>query len=215
MSDPSLPPPVDPPPVPTASPSGYPASVAFALPDKVARWRIIGNIIMAIPHFIILYVLHIVAEILAIVAWFMGVITGKIPVGFLTFFAMVVRYQARIATYASFVNEDYPPFAFTSALDDPGDYPNVTVDFVAHSENRNRVTIFFRFILAIPQLFALLIMNVIAYFVYIIGWFAVLITGSWPFALRTFIVGLIRWNTRVSAYLYLLTDEYPPFGLTE
>jgi hypothetical protein len=26
-------------------------------------------------------------------------------------------------------------------------------------------------------------------------------------------VGVLRWNTRVSAYLLLLTDEYPPFSL--
>jgi hypothetical protein len=26
-------------------------------------------------------------------------------------------------------------------------------------------------------------------------------------------VGVMRWNTRVSAYLYLLTDAYPPFSL--
>lgn len=200
---------------PSPLPGGYPTTLTVNLPEKIARWRVIGNIILAIPHFILLYVLHIVAEILAIVAWFLGVITGKIPAGFLTFFAMVVRYQARVAIYASFVNEDYPPFTFTSVLADPGDYPNVRVDLVAQSENRNRLTIFFRLILAIPHLFALVVVSIIAYFVYIIGWFAVLITGSWPIGLRVFVVGLIRWNTRVNAYLYLLTDEYPPFGFAE
>jgi len=26
-------------------------------------------------------------------------------------------------------------------------------------------------------------------------------------------VGVLRWNTRVEAYLLLLHDEYPPFSL--
>jgi Domain of unknown function (DUF4389) len=40
-----------------------------------------------------------------------------------------------------------------------------------------------------------------------------LFTARWPEGLRTFIVGIMRWSTRVNAYLYLLTDEYPPFSL--
>lgn len=200
---------------PSPLPGGYPATLTLNLPGKIARWRIIGNIILAIPHFIILYVLSIVAEILAVVAWILGVITGKIPAGILTFLAMVVRYQTRVAVYASFLTPDYPPFGFAATSTDPGDYPATRVDFAEQTEGRNRVTIFFRLILAIPHLFALLVVNIIAYFVYIIGWFAVLITGSWPTGLRAFVVGLIRWNTRLSAYLFLLTDDYPPFGFSE
>jgi hypothetical protein len=41
----------------------------------------------------------------------------------------------------------------------------------------------------------------------------VLFTGRWPDGLRTFVVGVIRWATRVNAYFLLLTDEYPPFSL--
>jgi uncharacterized protein DUF4389 len=29
-----------------------------------------------------------------------------------------------------------------------------------------------------------------------------------------FSVGVLRWMTRVEAYLLLLVDEYPPFSLT-
>ena len=53
---------------------------------------------------------------------------------------------------------------------------------------------------------------IVAIFVYIIGWFAVLFTGAWPVGLRNFIVGLTRWTTRLNAYMYLLTDKYPPFS---
>ena len=35
----------------------------------------------------------------------------------------------------------------------------------------------------------------------------------WPEGLRTFIVGYMRWVTRLEAYVGLLTDRYPPFSL--
>jgi Domain of unknown function (DUF4389) len=41
----------------------------------------------------------------------------------------------------------------------------------------------------------------------------VLFTGRWPEGLRSFVVGVIRWGTRVSAYFLLLTDKHPPFSL--
>jgi Domain of unknown function (DUF4389) len=47
----------------------------------------------------------------------------------------------------------------------------------------------------------------------VIAFFAVLFTGRWPEGLRSFIVGVMRWGTRVSAYFLLLTDTYPPFSL--
>jgi hypothetical protein len=41
----------------------------------------------------------------------------------------------------------------------------------------------------------------------------VLFTGKWPEGMRTFAVGVMRWNTRVSGYILFLTDAYPPFAL--
>jgi len=46
-----------------------------------------------------------------------------------------------------------------------------------------------------------------------LSFFAVLITGRWPEGLRNYIVGVHRWAYRVQAYVYLLTDAYPPFRL--
>jgi hypothetical protein len=47
----------------------------------------------------------------------------------------------------------------------------------------------------------------------LIAFFAVLFTAKWPEGLRRFAVGYLRWNLRVNAYFYLLTDESPPFNL--
>lgn len=48
----------------------------------------------------------------------------------------------------------------------------------------------------------------------IIAWFAIMITGSYPRGLFNYVVGVMRWGLRVSAYAFLLTtDRYPPFSL--
>lgn len=49
--------------------------------------------------------------------------------------------------------------------------------------------------------------------VVIIAFFAVIITGDWPASMRNFVVGVMRWSARVSAYILLMTDQYPPFSL--
>ena len=57
----------------------------------------------------------------------------------------------------------------------------------------------------------LLFVTIAAIFVMLIGWFAVIIIGRWPTWMNDFLIGFLRWTTRVNAYFCLLTDEYPPF----
>ncbi len=46
-----------------------------------------------------------------------------------------------------------------------------------------------------------------------IAFWAILFTGRYPRGLFSFVVGYLRWTTRVSAYLgYFMTDNYPPFS---
>lgn len=196
----------------TTATADYPASFTFDPPEKIARWRPLVHWLLAIPHFIIVYVLGIVAQVLAFVAWILGVITGKVPDGILGVIAMYIRYSTRVGVYVSFLKEEYPPFTFATTSADPGDDPRVRVDFIPETEGRNRLTIFFRFLMVIPHIIVLYVIGIAAFFVYVIGFFAVLFTGKWPTGLQNFVVGLLRWNARLSAYMFLLTDKFPPFG---
>ncbi len=80
---------------------------------------------------------------------------------------------------------------------------------------RNRLTCGIRLFWAFPQLVALIVVNIIVFFALIGAWFMALFTGRVEGALREFLVGALRWNIRVSAYFYFLTDAYPPYSLDE
>lgn len=64
----------------------------------------------------------------------------------------------------------------------------------------------------IPHGIALAIYGLAVFFVTIIAWFAILFTGKYPQGMFDFVVGYMRWNNRVNAYLMLMSDHYPPFS---
>jgi hypothetical protein len=83
---------------------------------------------------------------------------------------------------------------------------------VDYPERLSRWLIFVKWLLAFPH-FIVLMLYGIAYFVtLIIAWFAILFTGRYPRGLFDFAVGLLRWSARVTVYLNLMRDDYPPFG---
>ncbi len=193
--------------------TAYPATLTFDPPEKVANWRPILNGILAIPHFIVLYVLGLVAEVAALIAWFAIVFTGNLPEGLANVEALYLRYSTRVLMYAAFLREEYPPFTFAASAADPGDDPRLKIDFQPQLADRNRVTVALRIFMLIPALIVLAFVAIAAYIAFVIAFFAVLFTGRWPEGLRNFAVGFMRWSLRVNAYALLLTDVYPPFAL--
>ena len=77
----------------------------------------------------------------------------------------------------------------------------------------NRFLGFVKWLLAFPHYIVLWLLGIGVFFVMVINLFIVLFTGRWNEAMRDFVVGYFRWYTRVHAYVFLLTDKYPPFSL--
>ncbi len=78
---------------------------------------------------------------------------------------------------------------------------------------RDRTSVAFRLILAIPHFFVLFFLGIGWFFTTVIAWFAILFNGAYPLSLLPFGVGVMRWTLRLEAYLLLLVDDYPPFSL--
>ena len=83
-----------------------------------------------------------------------------------------------------------------------------------YARERNRLTTFFRIILAIPWLIVLYIYAIGAFVVVLIAWFALLILGRYPDWAYNFNSGVLRYLIRANAWIYLQTDRFPPFGLS-
>jgi hypothetical protein len=115
-------------------------------------------------------------------------------------------------------------------------YP-VTVDVRPALEERNRLTTFFRFFLALPHIFLVggpaAIMSSVGWGTdgswswggsaggflgllvvcgAIVSWFVLVLTARHPGALWRFGAWYLRWRVRAMAYVTLLRDDYPPFG---
>ena len=81
------------------------------------------------------------------------------------------------------------------------------------TQSQRRWTVLIRIILAIPQFFVLFFVGIGALVVAFLGWFAALFSGRLPESFAKFLLGYVRWTTRVYAYQFLMTDVYPPFAL--
>ena len=106
-----------------------------------------------------------------------------------------------------------PPTPEPAAVTAAGDYP---VRLYAERQERySRFLPLVKWLIAFPHYIALIFVGIGAFFAIIGAFFAVLFTGRFPRGIFDFLLGVIRWSYRVTAYVYLLTDRYPPFSLDE
>jgi hypothetical protein len=82
-------------------------------------------------------------------------------------------------------------------------------------EGRNRLTSFFRYIVAIPWLIVASVYGIIAEIAAIIAWFAIVFTGRYPEGIYNFNAGYLRMYSRTFSFSHLISDEWPPFGGNE
>lgn len=146
-----------------------------------------------------------VVYFLAIINWFMIVLTGTDVPGIRQFSTFFLRWRVRAIVYLMLLEDAYPPFG-----DEP--YP-ASVDVADPAGPRDRVSVAFRLILAIPHFIVLAFVMLAWCITTIVAWFLILFTGEYPAGLYEFGVGSLRWLIRLQAYLLLLVDEYPPFSL--
>lgn len=72
-----------------------------------------------------------------------------------------------------------------------------------------------RAVLVVPSAVALYALWGAAEVLSVLMWFAALVTARVPASMWRFNVGVLRFQARTGAYLFLLTDAYPPFSVDE
>ena len=187
----------------SASPAADDHPIRLIANDDLHRSRltVFFRLLLVIPHAIVLYVWGIVTVIALVLAWLVGIFTGRVPDGLHNFMASYVRYQTRVTAYFLILADPYPPFG------SGGTYP-VDVE-IAPAAKQSRLTVFFRMLLAIPALILayvfLLGLEIVAFF----GWIVSMITGKMPEGLENLGTYCLRWETQTRAYTMLLTGRYP------
>ena len=119
----------------------------------------------------------------------------------------VLRFSNRVTAYLALLDDRYPSTDEEQSVHLDFAYPD------AHQLNRWLPLV--KWLLAIPHYVVLFFLFIGAAVAVIVAWFAILFTGRYPQNLFRFVVGVLRWSNRVSAYAFLLvTDQYPPFQLS-
>jgi hypothetical protein len=80
---------------------------------------------------------------------------------------------------------------------------------------QRRWTVLLRGILAIPLEVVVIAVGIAAAVCVVLGWFAALVLGRAPEFVRTIVTVYLRMILRLEAYLFFLTDRFPPFSVDE
>jgi len=119
----------------------------------------------------------------------------------------LLRFSNRVTAYLALLDDRYPSTDEEQGVHLNLDYPD--------ARQLNRWLPLVKWFLAIPHYIVLFFLSIGALVAVIVAWFAIIFTGRYPEILFRYVVGVIRWSNRVTAYAFLLvTDEYPPFQLS-
>jgi len=129
----------------TVSPETTPGAVKRAPePPPLLIERVLGRgrlsvafrLLLALPQFIVLYVLSLVGSLVLVVGWVAALILGRLPEPIARFLGHVIGYSARVSAYTLLLTDRYPPFQFSAE-----DYP-VRVELAPG--RLNRLAVLFR-----------------------------------------------------------------------
>ena len=90
---------------------GYPVDVEITPATPQSRLTIFFRLLLAIPAAIVMSVLQNVAWIVAILAWFYALVTGRMSKGMRDLQVYCLRYQAQTLGYLMLLTQRYPSFS--------------------------------------------------------------------------------------------------------
>jgi hypothetical protein len=192
------------------APAATPAAqhpIRLSVTDDLQRNRltVFFRLILAIPHLIWVALWGLITYLAWIVGWFAALFMGRLPDGLHRFTAGFLRYSTHVSAYTLLIADPFPAFGGKAG------YPiDLEVD---PPERQNRLTVFFRVILAIPALILAYLLRYISNLLAFFSWCIALVLGRVPEGLRNFAAFALRYETQTYAYILLLTQRYPNFNV--
>lgn len=193
--------------------NSYPVKFDIDYVKNHDRFTSLFRLLWSIPILIVLCVIGpenggALAGGLVVPTALMIIFRQRYPRWWFDFALELNRFSARVFAYLFLLTDQYPSTVDKQSVLLNIEYPNAKQDL-------NRWLPIVKWLLAVPHYVVLVFLFIAALFATIFAWFAILFTGRYPKGLYDFVVGVIRWCTRVNAYAFLLvTDKYPPFSLS-
>lgn len=188
----------------------YPVTLSSAYEPERSRLTTFFRWLTVIPVAIVLCLYALVGCFTVFAAWVMVSLTGRYPPGLYDFNAKLVRFNGRVNAYAYLLTDAYPPFNG----EDDGAYP-VQVAIGEPKAEYSRVKAFFRLIVGIPVLVLSWLFATLLGALATLAWVVILFTGRQPEGFQGLLASSLNYITRGHAYLFLLTEDYPPVVLEE
>jgi hypothetical protein len=173
--------------------------------ERHSRLTTFFRLILAIPHYVVLYVWALLAFFAIVIAWFAIVFTGQYPPALYGFVAGLQRYSTAVYAYLALLTDEYPPFS-----GDTAGYP-AQIRVPPAKAEYNRLKTLLRIILMIPVLIIVYAMQIVWEVGAFLAWFVIVVTGKLPKGLHDMIVLGLSYQQRAYCYVALLTEDWPPF----
>ena len=195
---------------PIVASSVYPVRLEIDYPDRpLNRVTSAFRIVLVLPILVLLALLGCgrPSGLLTVPVGLMLVFRRKYPRWWFDWQVQLKRFETRVCAYALLLDDRYPSTDEEQGVHLEIDYPDATRDL-------NRWLPLVKWFLAIPHYVVLVVLFLGVIGASIGAWFAILFTGRYPRALFDYVVGVMRWEQRVTGYaVTLITDRYPPFTL--
>jgi Domain of unknown function (DUF4389) len=183
----------------------YPVHVRIDYRERRSRLSTAFRFALVVPHLVAAFALGVAASVVVAIAWWAILATGRYPRALFRFVAGVLRYSIRVGCYWMLATDRFPRFRLSGADDDP---VQLEVDEPARL---SRLSTLLRLPLAIPALTVLYFLGIFGAMLSFAAWWTILVTGRLPPGMFEVMEVAHRYQARVTAYLWLLTDAYPWF----
>lgn len=177
--------------------------IGLVVDDDLRRNRltVFFRLLLAIPQMIVVGLWGYVAAIVVVIAWFAALVLGRVPDGLHRFLARYLRASTHLSAYLMLLADPWPPFD-----GEPG-YP---IDLrVEDAQPQSRLTVFFRWLLAIPAFVLAYIFGIVNRIVALFGWFYCLALGRMNEGMRDVSAWMLRYEEQTLGYAMLVTGKYP------
>lgn len=208
--------------------SPYPVDLEVDGPALQGRWGAGFRLLLALPALLLASALAGggvgggsgsgyaagggVLAVVGFLGWFAALARGRMPEGLRDLGTYAIGYGAQASGYALLLTDRYPDSRPVHVRPHPRLPLHPLRLRLADELRRERTTVLFRLLLALPHLVWLTLWTAVAIPAAVLSWAAALATGRLPRALHRFLAAYVRYGAHVTAFASLVGGPFPGFA---